>query len=165
MEAIIFINSALSTGTSQQPQNANFTGAFDIGSLKADIIKQLAKEQSENEILNEIKSLKAKITELEEIEEEEEEDEAGGIAGINADKLTQLMGLINLINPQNKATINGADETPGDMPSDKLTILNKAIKTLYKHNTNLHNDLLKLSEIAETKPDTFKMLLSTLRSF
>jgi len=164
MEVIFIINSALSTGTSQQPTQNN-NGAFDIGSLKADIIKQLAKEQSENEILNEIKSLRAKITELEDEEEEEEEEEAGSIAGISPEKITQLMGLVNLFKGGNTPpVINGADET-NEMPSDKITTLNKAIKTLYKHNSNLHNDLLKLSEIAETKPDTFKMFVDMLRKF
>jgi len=164
MEATFFINSALSTGTSQQP-NINNTGAFDIGSLKADIIKQLAKEQSENEILNEIKSLRAKITELEDEEEEEEEEETGSIAGISPEKITQLMGLVNLFKGGEKPpVINGADEH-NEMPSDKITTLNKAIKTLYKHNSNLHNDLLKLSEIAEQKPDTFKMFVDMLRKF
>ena len=39
----------------------------------------------------------------------------------------------------------------------------KALKTLYKYDKNLDTDLLKLSEIAENKPDTFNMLINTLR--
>ena len=38
------------------------------------------------------------------------------------------------------------------------------IKILHKNNTQLDKDLIKLAELSENKPETFKMLLSTLRS-
>jgi hypothetical protein len=70
------------------------------------------------------------------------------------------MGLVNLFKNQVNPSLNGV-ETP-ELSTQKDNI-NKAIKILYKNNKNLDTDLLKLAELSETKPDTFNMLLSTLR--
>ena len=59
-------------------------------------------------------------------------------------------------------SLNGLDE-PITIDQKKLN-LNKAIKILFKNDPDLDTDLLKLAEISETKKDTFKMLITTLRS-
>lgn len=155
-EVTFIINTAMqATQTNQQP-NANNLG-YDLAGLRADIIKEISKQQEENAILNEIKALKAKFAELEaEEEEEEEEEEPGKIGGIDPSQLSQIMGLVNMFKtPSTPPTINGVQEQQDN--------INKAIKILYKHDKALDTDLLKLAELAETKPDTFKMLLETLR--
>lgn len=152
------LNTAPSLQPSQQPTTQ--TLGLDVASLRADILKELSKSQEENLILKEIAELKKKFAELD--EEEEEEEEENGLAGIDKNQLGQIIGLINMFKPQNQPpTINGTDEKTPDVFKSNI---NKAIKTLYKYNKQLDTDLLKLSEIAESKPDTFNMLLSTLRS-
>jgi hypothetical protein len=152
-----------------QGQNNNFASAsnkehndnsnFDLVAFRKEIIKDIYEEREKNEILEEIKRLNAKFAEIEE-EEEEEEETPQGIAGIDANQLTQIMGLVNLFKNQVNPSLNGV-ETP-ELSTQKENI-NKAIKILYKNNKNLDTDLLKLAELSETKPDTFNMLLSTLR--
>ena len=159
MEVIFVINTALNFQATQQPTTAQVGNqqAFDIGNLRAEIIKDIAKSQEESAILNEIKALKLKFAEL---EEEEEADEKTGIGGIDQNQIAQLFGLINMFKTKNQpATINGIDEN-----QIKKDNLNKAIKILYKYDNQLDTDLLKLSEIAETKPETFNMLISSLRT-
>lgn len=160
MEVIFVINTALNYQATQQPTTAQVGthSAFDIGNLRADIIKDIAKAQEENLILKEIQELKTKLADLE--EEEETEEEKTGIGGINQDQLSQLFGLINMLKTNsNPATINGINDN-----QTKRDNINKAITILYKYNNQLDQDLLKLSEIAETKNETFNMLISTLRN-
>lgn len=159
MEIIFLINTALNYQATQQQTIAQVGThtAFDIGNLRAELIKDIAKAQEENAILNEIKELKLKFAEL---EEEEETDENTGIAGIKPDQIAQLMGLINMFKTNdNKAIINGIDAN-----QTKKDNLNKAIKILYKYDNQLDIDLLKLSELAETKTETFNMLINSLRT-
>ena len=149
-------SSGLNIHNGQQPTQNN--GAFDMAALRAELINEISKKQEENAILNEIRELKLKFKELE--EEEEEEEEAGTIAGIKPEQLAQLTGLINLFKGGTQAaTINGPEEE-----NDKTANINKAIRILYKHDKELDKDLLKLADIAETKNETFKMLISTLRT-
>jgi hypothetical protein len=159
MEVIFLINTAVNLQATQQHTTAQVgnQNAFDIGNLRAELIKDIAKAQEENAILNEIRELKLKFAEL---EEEDETDEKTGIGGINQDQIQQLFGLINMFKTNNNpATINGLDQN-----QTRKDNLNKAIKILYKYNNQLDTDLLKLSEIAETKPETFNMLISSLRN-
>jgi hypothetical protein len=142
-------------------QHTNNNAGFDIATLRAELINEISKKQEENAILQEIKSLKEKFSKLEEEEEEEEEAEAEGIAGIKPEHLAQLTGLINLFKGgASPAAINGTEEQ-----NDRTENINKAIRTLYKYDKELDKDLLKLADIAENKNETFKMLISTLRSF
>jgi hypothetical protein len=155
----ILSSSANIQSNSQQPNN--FQG-FDMASMRAELIKDISKQQEENIILKEITELKKRFAELDEEEEEEEEEQINGLGGIDKSQLAQIVGLINMFKPNNQPpTINGADENNQTTFKDNI---NKAIKTLYKHNKQLDTDLLKLSEIAENKPDTFNMLISTLRT-
>lgn len=160
--------------------NENYNGARAANNLAAPIdeetlIKKLSskfiEEQNNNQILNEIKNLSERLNrmELEELEEDEDEPDSNSIAGINSTQIEQIMGLVNLFkNSTNKPAINGVND-----PVDSVDIIeynefkaniNRAIKILHKNNTQLDKDLLKLAELSENKPETFKMLLSTLRS-
>jgi hypothetical protein len=153
------LNTAPSLQPSQQPTNPNI--GLDVASLRADILKELSKSQEENAILKEIAELKKKFAELDEEDEEDEEDN-NSLAGIDKNQIAQILGLINMFKPnQQPPTINGTDDKTPDVFKSNI---NKAIKTLYKYDKQLDTDLLKLSEIAESKPDTFNMLLSTLRT-
>ena len=159
--------------------NENFNGARVNNNLAAPIdeetlIKKLSsrfiEEQSNNQILNEIKNLSERLNrmELEELEEEEDTDSIG-IAGINSNQIEQIMGLVNLFkNSTNKPAINGVNNPENSVDiieyNEFKANINKAIKILHKNNSLLDKDLLKLAELSENKPETFKMLLSTLRS-
>jgi hypothetical protein len=157
MEVNFCINSLANFQPTHQQNTNNVSGAFDIGNLRSEIIKDIAKQQEDNAILNEIRELKSKFAEM---EEEEEEEDNKNIGGIEQNQLTQLMGLINLLKTNtNNATINGIDNN-----QTKKDNINKAIKILYKYDNELDKDLLKLSELAETKTDTFNMLIQSLRS-
>lgn len=159
-EILFVINAAGQVNQANQstitPSMGN--GGFDLQSLRADIINEISKKQEESAILTEIKALKQRFAELDaEEEEEEEEEETNAMGGVDASQLGQIMTLVNMLKGQSKpATINGIDEQRDN--------INKAIKILYKHDKSLDTDLLKLAEIAETKPDMFKTLISTLRS-
>ena len=154
------LSSSVQIQTNNQQQQHNSLQGFDMASMRAELIKDISKQQEENIILKEITELKKRFAELD--EEEEEEEEEKGLAGIDKTQIAQIVGLINMFKPTNQPpTINGADETNQDIFKNNI---NKAIKTLYKHNKQLDTDLLKLSEIAENKPDTFNMLISTLRT-
>lgn len=140
---------------------------FDMADFRKQVIKEIAEQNEKNEILNEIKSMKLELAQLKQLdEEEEEEDEKPTIAGIPSDQITQIMGLVNMFRgSQSPPVINGADEIADFTDLDiKKANLNKAIKILYKYDPNLDTDLLKLSQLAETKTDTFNMLITTLRS-
>ena len=130
--------------------------AFDLVEFRKSIINDITEAREKNEILQEIKNLNAKFAEL---EEEEEEEENKGIAGIDANQIGQIMGLIQMFKGnQPPPILNGVDDEP-----DFKTNINKAIKTLYKYDKELDKDLLKLSQLAETKTETFNMLITTLR--
>jgi hypothetical protein len=130
--------------------------AFDLVEFRKSIINDITEARDKNEILQEIKNLNAKFAEL---EEEEEEEENKGLAGIDANQLGQIMGLIQMFKGnQPPPILNGVEDE-----TDFKTNIKKAINILYKHDKELDKDLLKLGELAETKPDTFKMLITTLR--
>lgn len=107
--------------------------------------------------------LKKELEELrrfkKEVEEEEEEEEE------EMDIIDKVAGILNTFKEhENAAQING-----GTVMNEDVTIknqnINKAIKTLYKHNKNLDKDLMKLADLAENEPLIFKMVLEKLRSF
>lgn len=146
-------NTFASSNSEKQESNNN----FDLVEFRKSIINEIVEAREKNEILMEIKNLHSKFAEL---EEEEEEEKPQGIAGIDANQLSQLMGLINMFKGnQAPPVINGVEDDNNFKDNIK-----KAINILYRHDKELDKDLLKLSDLAETKPDTFKMLISTLRN-
>lgn len=148
----------------------NLAAPIDEESLIKKISSKFIEEQSNNQILNEIKNLSERLNkmELEELEDEDEPD-SNSIAGINSNQIEQIMGLVNLFkNSTNKPAINGVNDAADNVDiieyNEFKANINKAIKILHKNNSLLDKDLLKLAELSENKPETFKMLLSTLRS-
>jgi hypothetical protein len=152
-----FIDNNFSKGTNNTQQNNN---GIDLASFRKEIIKELSEENTKNEVLNEIRSLKMRLNEIDKEEEEEEEPE-NGIAGIKQEQINTIMGLVNLFKPAPNPSLNGVTEINQD--EQKINI-NKALRILLKNDSNLDTDLLKLAELSETKKDTFNMLLTTLRS-
>lgn len=162
MESIFIINNLHSFVNNQQPTKENNIG-FDLQSMRNDIINEISKKQEENAILTEIRALSTRLNNLE--TDEEEEEEKPNIGGVNMEQISQIMGLLNMFKPTNTPPVINGTETQIDERKQMFTFnLNKAIKVLYKYDTQLDLDLLKLSEIAENKPETFNMLISTLRS-
>jgi hypothetical protein len=139
---------------------------FDMADFRKQVIKEIAEQTEKNEILAELKSMKLEIAELRQLDNLEEEEEVSKIAGIPTDQITQIMGLVNMFRPnQQPPVINGVEEVADFTDLDiKKANINKAIKILYKYDPNLDTDLLKLSNLAETKTETFNMLITTLRS-
>jgi hypothetical protein len=162
MESIFIINNTHSFVNNQQPTKDNNIG-FDLQSMRNDIINEISKKQEENAILTEIRALSTRLNNLE--TDEEEEEEKPNIGGVNMEQIGQIMGLLNMFKPTNTPpVINGTEVQSDEHKQVFKDNLNKAIKVLYKYDTQLDLDLLKLSEIAENKPETFNMLISTLRS-
>ena len=152
-------NNNFAKETNNETHNTN---AVDLVSFRKEIIKEIAEQNEKNEILAEIREMKARFAEL---DEEEEEEQPSGIAGIKADQLSQIMGLLNLFKQTPAPSLNGIDENPTiDSQSVQRSNINKALKILLKNNPELDTDLLKLAELSEKNPDTFKMLINTLRS-
>lgn len=162
MQATFILNESYNAARNNNQQIAS---PIDEESLLKKLTSRIVEEQTNNSILNEIRGLSERLNkmELEELEEEEEEESVNGIAGINSNQVEQIMGLINLFKSQtSKPQINGVEETQSN--DDFKSNVNKALRILHKHDTQLDQDLLKLAQLAETKNETFKMLLTTLRS-
>jgi hypothetical protein len=133
------------------------TGTSDINTLVGLVADKINKANEENILMNEIKSIKDKLSQLEEEEDEEEESDLGAL---NPNNLNMIMSALQMLNPNNKpnnTVINGLSD-------DKKANIQKALKVLYKHDPDLDTDLLKLSDLAENNNATFKMLLTTLRN-
>ena len=166
MQATFILNENFNTAR----VNNNLAAPIDEETLIKKLSSRFIEEQSNNQILNEIKNLSERLNrmELEELEEEEDTDSTA-IAGINSNQIEQIMGLVNLFkNSTNKPAINGVNNPENSVDiieyNEFKANINKAIKILHKNNSLLDKDLLKLAELSENKPETFKMLLSTLRS-
>ncbi len=93
--------------------------------------------------------------------EEDEEDNKLGMVGtiLNHDKLGPLVtGLLSNM-------INGTTKEPaklGAVPGEDSTLLDQALAILKRHDPALGQHLFKLAQIAEQKPDVFKMILTNL---
>lgn len=125
-----------------------------------------------NQLLDEIRSLKAEISAIkmqqemmEDDEEEDEPEEENMLSGFMKNPAVQNMimaQISNLFAPAQKVThvagvLDGV-ETEQDQKIDE------AIERLKKHDPTLGDDLLKLCEIAEGDPMQWKMLLKMLRA-
>lgn len=165
MESVFVINQSHSFVNNQQVNKESNIG-FDLQAMRNDIINEISKKQEENAILTEIRNLSTRLNNLETQEEEEEEEEQKpNIGGIGMEQIGQIMGLLNMFKPTTTPPVINGTETQSDEAKQVFNSnLNKAIKTLYKYDKQLDLDLLKLSEIAENKPDMFNMLISTLRN-
>lgn len=125
-----------------------------------------------NQLLDEIRSLKAEISAIkmqqemmDDEEEDEEPEEENMLSGFMKNPAVQNMimaQISNLFAPAQKVThvagvLDGV-ETEQDQKIDE------AVERLKKHDSTLGDDLLKLCEIAENDPMQWKMLLKMLRA-
>lgn len=109
--------------------------------------------------------LKKEIQELQ--EEDDDEDELAGLG-----KATWMGPLVeHLIGKKIPATsINGPNEANENVQEkigltpEQVDNIKAAIRILSKYDDKIDTDLLKLAAIAQKKPDTFNMLLGTLRN-
>jgi hypothetical protein len=131
--------------------------------------------EAQNKVLLELSNRVNLIEAVEESEEEEEVEQSmvgnvlngivnnpevqGAIAGF----VTNAISNMNLFGKNNApVAVAGVPETKPHTEEEKIA---SAITILYEHDKTLGDDLLKLANIAATKPDQFKMLLSMLRTF
>jgi hypothetical protein len=157
MESIFILNNTFTQGQPANQQNNNNSGGYDLAALRESIVSDLAKKNEESAILKEIAELRQRFNDLDADDDLDEPDNS--IAGIQPEQIAQIMGLVNMFKSSTPAILNGTDEQ-----GTRTENINKAIKILYKHDKSLDTDLLKLAEIAETKTETFNMLISTLRN-
>jgi len=157
MESIFIINPVHSGAHSTTHKHEGM--GFDAATMRQDIINELAKQQEQNAVLNEIKKLSERLEKIEEEEEEEEEEtKSNTIGGIDMSQMAQIMGLINMFKGNNTPpVINGIDDT-----EDKKNNIVKAINILHKNDPLLDIHLLKLADLSINKPETFKMMLGML---
>jgi hypothetical protein len=157
MESVFILNNTFTQGQQTNQQNQNNSGGYDLAALRESIVSEISKKNEESAILREIAELRQRFAEMDAEDEDEEPDNS--MAGIQPDQIAQIMGLVNMFKGNAPAVLNGTEEQ-----GTRTENINKAIKILYKHDKSLDTDLLKLAEIAETKTETFNMLISTLRS-
>lgn len=158
MESVFILNNTFTQGAQASQTNNVNHGGYDLAALRESIISEISKKNEESAILKEIAELRQRFNEMDADDDEDTEPD-NSIAGIQPEQIAQIMGLVNMFKNPNPAILNGTNEQ-----GTKTDNINKAIKTLYKHDKQLDTDLLKLAEIAETKTETFNMLITTLRS-
>lgn len=154
-------------------QNFGYNAPMQNLTPQIDVQNEIQKGIELAMMRKELEELRAFKKEIEE-EEDEDEDESGDIvdkvAGIlNTFKEHKAMEDAAHINGDNinenlTEVKNRHNLTPAEL-SIKTQNINKAIKTLWKHNKNLDTDLLKLANLAENDTILFKMILTKLRSF
>ena len=143
--------------------------------LNKSVYSQMMPQQmgyANNQLLDEIRSLKAEISAIkmqqemeDDMEEEEEPEEENMLAGFMKNPAIQSMiisQISSLFSPQQKVT-HVAGVLDG-VESEQDTKIDEAIERLKKHDETLGDDLLKLCEIAENDPMQWKMLLKMLRA-
>lgn len=163
MAATFILNESYSNNNrSNSPQIAN---SYNEEDLFKKITSKITEDQTNNAILTEIRALSERLNKIELEEAAEEEEEESNLGGINSNQVEQIMGLINMFkNQTQKPALNGDIDLDQDPQILFKQNINKAIKILYKNDPLLDQDLLKLAQLSETKKETFKMLLQTLRN-
>ena len=118
------------------------------------------------ELRRDILELKNNLISQEEEEEEEENAEMG-----SPDKILNYVQMIqalfnNNTTKQSTPTLNGVEteERKNIFTPEQIKNINSALATLYKTDQQIDTDLLKLANISQTQPATFKMLLNSLRN-
>jgi hypothetical protein len=154
-KAKFYIQFKKDSNNNNYSNNSNNT---DMATIVGLVSENLRKSQEDNLILKELAELKNKITIMEEDEDEEEET---GLAGLKPENIGQFISALQMLSGNKSqpttTVINGVME-------EKKENIKKAIGILYKHDPDLDQDLLKLSNLAENNNATFKMLLTTLRN-
>jgi len=134
------------------------------------VYKALENQSKMLEALQQRLDLMQAVEESEEDEEIEQNSTSNILAGIVNNPMVQnaIAGFItNAVSNMNIFGKNNAPQAIAGIPDENTEEekIAKAITILYEHDKTLGDDLLKLANIAATKPDQFKMLLSMLRTF
>jgi hypothetical protein len=142
----------------QQERSMGVLNGYGAGESTADMIRMAVENAlSERDKLDLKKELQELRSEIEEMRNEEDED-------LGEDKGNPLMNqlgalLIAKLSPDKNTpvVINGT-------PDEKEENIARAINVLWKHDSQLDSDLLKLGAVAESNPSQFNFLLSALRN-
>lgn len=130
----------------------------DVNLAIENALMKFQNKQNDNAILNKLTEMEARLNEMETDESFEDETE---LSGLNNPNLTSILGLL-------AGALKGNAKPTGTAINGLLPVqvenINKAVKILSRHDPEIDTDLLKLSNLAETKPATFEMLLKTLRN-
>jgi hypothetical protein len=107
---------------------------------------------------NQLDALNDRLNALETFEEEEEDEEDNSFVGTLQeslkDKMPQLIDFVlGALSPKPQIQTNGIGANIDEIITEFRAI-----------NPNIESDLQKLLELAKTKPDLFKMLISQLRA-
>lgn len=145
------INSAmeqLQANTHNSGQVPNIAELIDHALLKYQT------RQNDNVLIARLDAMDNKINAA--LESDEDEDEE--LSGLNNPNILAMLGtLTKLFAPKQAAVINGENE-------NRIANINRAIRILSKHDSEIDSDLLKLANLAETNINTFNLLLNSLRS-
>ena len=139
----------------QQPQQPQ---QIDVAMAIENALMKMQAKNNESELIKRLDAMQAKIDAYESEDFEEEDAELNGVGSPN---MTQLITLLAPLLSGNKKT---APTTINGLNNDQIGNINRAVKLLAKYDDQIDTDLLKLASIAENSPDTFKMLLGTLRT-
>jgi hypothetical protein len=131
---------------------------IDVNMAIENALMKYQAKANENALLDKLNAMELKLNQL---EEEDDDDDESELSGLQNPNMLNLLGLLSKAlggnNNKSSAVINGLNDV-------KIANINKAVKILAKYDDEIDTDLLKLSSLAESNPDTFNMLLKTLRS-
>lgn len=152
------------TLTKQIPYNQQQAQSIDVAQAIENALMKHTQLSEEKESNRKIAALEAKIDALinRDLEDEDEEDDEDTLSGLGNPNIVNLITLITKLTGQKTTpppAINGVK-----LSDDQIKNINIAIKKLAKYDDNIDTDLLKLAEIAKNNNETFKMVLSSLRT-
>jgi hypothetical protein len=103
------------------------------------------------------------IDEIEELSEDLEEINGAGVNGTHVDNERHYFDkMIDLLNVKAAGDTKLAGTETENEPSVVKANINKAIAILYKHDKKIDQHLLKLANLAETKPELFTQVIAQL---
>jgi hypothetical protein len=161
----------------------------DVGKMLSDAIEKLSAKQREDELMKRLAGIEARLNDEDEEEDEEDTDIFDKIERVvdkikDSDKKKKKKEKVREIEAVNgfedededeeeeeEDAILGSDEDEPASASVKTkrnkeevkANLKKAIGILYKYDTDLDRDLLKLAKIAQNNRPMFNTLLESLR--
>ena len=100
------------------------------------------------------------MTKIEEAEEEEEEEEEGMIGAVQNAVINRLPQLIDIMIMQYLKPTQAQQQPVPSIGSN----VDEIISEFRKINPDIESDLAKLLQLAQTKPDLFKILINQLRA-
>ena len=132
--------------------------------IETAVSNAMAKRDAE-EMRNKIAEMQETIDRLSEEDEEEDEESIGSVSDNDLlSKLTPIFSTLFGIKRNPEVSMAGVDENETKFSKEQIANFGKALRIMYKHNTELDKDLLKLAAISENNPGQFNMLINALRS-